>query len=144
MKSIRIRLLPISGPGPYSIGHVTSLLKNLRCHPSTHRKITILTFKATRYPLSSAPLPFSDLLSVWQFSLTKFVHSRSLFSTILWLSYLHGLLISACTTLLAFSYLNLTLLWRWRFVSYIITFLNTPDYRNYFPLWTPTALAFLM
>lgn len=69
-----------------SIEKVTFLLENPQWHPNTYRKITLLTFKTSNYPLKSVPSPSFTLLTTQlpsfttqMFSLTKFVHSRSAF-----------------------------------------------------------------
>lgn len=73
---------------------------------------------------------------------TAFFHC-SLFPNEAWPPCLYGLLTPASNTLPASTYLNITLVWRWRFASYIICFLNTPDYRDHSFLGIPIALAFV-
>lgn len=112
-------------------------------HPSAHQKVTLLAFQSSSYPLVSAPLRSSSLLPIEQPSFNKFIYSRSLFPNMSWLPCLQSLLTCAYNTHPAFTYLSLTLLWRGKSVSYLITFLNTLDYRDHSLRWTPSELAFL-
>lgn len=146
-------LYPTIRPSPQS----TALDKSLPCR-EIHSGIPVpaetspswLSRQDPNYPPTLVCLWSLNLLTTeWRsfnyqmFSFTKYVYVQFLFPNMLWFSWLCGLPIFACNTLPASVNLRLSLLWRWRFVSYIIYFLNTPDYRNHSLLWTVKHWHFL-